>query len=242
MTSDTPPPADDAPMTMAAEFVLGLLEGEERAAALRRLLAEPDFAAEVERWRAHFGVMFDAWPEVAAPADGIDRLDAALAPRPVAANDRGGVSFWKGMAGAASLAAAALVGVIVLRPAPTPPAPQIVRAAPGPVLVAAIAPTGKGAPIAAVFERDGRGLRVAAADVADPQHSAELWVVPAGDKVPHSLGVLQGTRTTTVALSPTDRARLVAGASLVITIEVPGGSPTGLPQGPAVAAGPLTAI
>ena len=39
-----PEPQDVA----AAELALGLLDGEERAAALRRVLAEPAFAAEVE--------------------------------------------------------------------------------------------------------------------------------------------------------------------------------------------------
>ena len=40
------------PDMAAAELALGVLEGEERATALRRVLSEPAFAAEVERWRA----------------------------------------------------------------------------------------------------------------------------------------------------------------------------------------------
>lgn len=241
--TDTPlPPEDDAPMTMAAEFALGLLEGEERAAAMRRVLAEPGFAAEVERWRDHFGVMFAAWPEATAPADGAARIEAALIAKPVVANDNDGSALWKGIAGATSLAAAVLVGVLVLRPAPTPPAPQIVRVSTGPTLVAAIAPTGKGAPIVAVYDASQSALRIAAADLADKRHSAELWVIPAGEKIPHSLGVLRSGSITQVALRQGNRQRVSAGATLAITIEAPGGSPTGLPQGPVIAAGPLTTI
>ena len=47
-----PGPAE--PDVAAAELALGLLDGEERAAALRRMLAEPGFAREVERWRDAF--------------------------------------------------------------------------------------------------------------------------------------------------------------------------------------------
>ena len=45
-TTETDVPEDVA----AAELALGLLEGEERGAALRRVLAEPGFAAQVEWW------------------------------------------------------------------------------------------------------------------------------------------------------------------------------------------------
>lgn len=252
-----PPDGGDPDMT-AAELALGLLDGDDRAAAMRRMLADPGFAAEVERWRAHFGILFDGWPDEAAPANGLARVEAALtppplaqplapriappAPPPVAANDDDRSGFWKGLAGVSSLVAAALVGVIVLRPAPTPPPPQIVKAAPGPILVAAIAPTGKGSPIAAVYDAESGGLRIAAADLTDQAHSAELWVIAVDDKVPHSLGVLRPSDKTTVRIDGANRARLGVGATLAITAEAPGGSPDGTPKGPIVAAGALTRI
>lgn len=247
-----PPDGNDPDMT-AAELALGLLDGDDRAAAMRRVLADPGFAAEVERWRAHFGILFDGWPDVAPPANGLARIEAALAPPPlaqpaptaappVAANDDDRSGFWKGLAGASSLVAAALVGLIVLRPAPTPPPPQIVKVAPGPILVAAIAPTAKGAPIAAVYDAESGGLRIAAADLTDQAHSAELWVIAVDDKVPHSLGVLRPSDKTTVRIDGANRARLGVGATLAITAEAPGGSPDGTPKGPVVAAGALTRI
>ena len=46
------------PDVAAAELALGLLEGDDLAAALRRQLAEPAFAREVEQWRDHFATLF----------------------------------------------------------------------------------------------------------------------------------------------------------------------------------------
>ncbi|MGJ3628226.1 hypothetical protein AB5I41_17070 [Sphingomonas sp. MMS24-JH45] len=58
-----PTPEADTPIDMAAaELALGVLDGDERAAALRRVLAEPDFAREVARWRDYLAALFADWP------------------------------------------------------------------------------------------------------------------------------------------------------------------------------------
>ena len=36
----------------AGELALGVLDGEERAAALRQVIADPAFAREVDQWRS----------------------------------------------------------------------------------------------------------------------------------------------------------------------------------------------
>lgn len=242
MTDDTAP---DAPMT-AAELALGLLEGEERAVALRRTLTDPDFAAQVESWRVHFGLLFDAVPDVTAPADGFARIERALLP--AAANDDGPVQLWRGIAVASSIAATLLLA-LVLTAGPTPvpgsKTPQIAQNAPPstprPLLVAQIAPVGSGEPVAAVFDPATGSLRVAAAALVDSGHSPELWVIPAGG-TPYSLGVLHATRATAVAISQADRNRFSAGATLAVTIEPIGGSPSGKPTGAIVAQGALTRV
>ena len=71
-----PPGAD--PDVAAAELALGLLEGDERAAALRRQLAEPAFAREVERWREHFGTLFASTVARVPPAHLAERNRIAL--------------------------------------------------------------------------------------------------------------------------------------------------------------------
>ncbi|MGJ3648552.1 anti-sigma factor [Sphingomonas sp. GlSt437] len=230
-------PADEAD-ALAAELALGLLDGEERAEALRRVLRDPDFAREVERWRAHFATLAMDVPPVAPPESVFARLEAALggpapAATPAPTNDNRRVRLWQGMAGLSSLVAAALIGVVLLRPAPT-----TVVAPATPVLVAAIAPEDKAAPIAAAYDAGKSQLHLAAAVLTDPAHSAELWII-AADGVPHSLGVLPPGHARTVLIDHQQAARFVPGSKLVVTREQPGGSPDGTPKGPAIAAGAL---
>ena len=58
MTTPDAPRDDSGPDMTAAELALGVLDGEERAAALRRVLADPVFAREVERWRRYLAALF----------------------------------------------------------------------------------------------------------------------------------------------------------------------------------------
>lgn len=236
----------DGPGTdvMAAELALGLLEGDDRAAALRRQLSDPDFAREVERWRDHFATLFDASPEIAAPAGGFERIERALSP---VANDdalpRATTGPWRGIAIGSSLIAAALLGVIALRPgvAPTPVAPPEMASVKAPILVATIAPVGKGAAVPAVYDPNTGDLRIAMASLGQSGHSAELWVIPK-DGVPVSIGLLEDNRAKLLAISPAHRAHFAAGSTLAVTIEPIGGAPDGKPTGPVVASGALTLV
>ena len=138
----TMPDPDQIPL--AAEYALGVLDGDERADAMRRVLAEPAFAREVESWRSHFALLFFEWPEANVDADLEDRMLAALdgaVPRVVALQPRR--NGWAWATGAATLVAASLVLALALRPeriVMVPAAPTVANAP----LVAAIAPTAAG--------------------------------------------------------------------------------------------------
>lgn len=238
---------DDAPDVAAAELALGLLDGEERATALRRVLAEPGFARDVERWRAHLSQLFDLWPAMQAP-DVLARVERSIDhPVPVATLAAPAVRtsrLWPSVAVLSSLVAAILLVVLVIRPVPVPPTPLPRPAMPAPAritptLVASISPTAKGAAVTVVFDERSGELRLTEAALADAARSAELWVIPAGDTVPHSLGLLRAHGATALKLSPGQRARIAAGATLAVSLEPIGGSPTGLPTGPVVASGAL---
>ncbi len=211
----------------AAELALGVLEGEERAAALRRVLADPAFAREVETWRAHFGELFGQFPEVAAPEGVLSRLERSLEP------PRATARLWPRVSAALGLIAASLLLVIVLRPPAEGPAVQ-----PASPLVASLAPAERGAALPAVFDPARGELRIPVSTPPQPERSAELWVI-GGDGVPHSLGLLNAGQRTVIAVDPAERARLAAGAKLAVTSEPRGGSPTGLPTGPILASGEL---
>jgi anti-sigma-K factor RskA len=82
---------------------------------------------------------------------------------------------------------------------------------------------------------DGTVVLTAFAPVDVPNGKAlELWVLPPGGTVPKSLGVLPAAGTQVVLPSMP-----AAGTSLLVSLEPPGGSPTGLPTGPVVYAGKL---
>ena len=231
----------ELPDTAAAELALGLLDGAERGDALRRVLAEPDFAAEVERWRTHLAVLFATVPEVAPGATLFDRVEASISPRPAVVAPLPRRWAWPSVAAISSMAAALLLGVVLTRP---PAVRPVDRPAAPALLAAAVVPTtpaaagGDGA-VSAVYDPGSGALRLTAAALADAHHAAELWVI-GGDGVPHSLGLLRAASTTKLVVTPADRSRLGAAAVLAVTIEPIGGSPTGLPTGPVVAKGVLS--
>jgi anti-sigma-K factor RskA len=107
------------PDIAAAELALGVLDGPARGAALRRVMAEPGFAHEVDRWRNYLAGLFDLWPENAAPAALLPRVERSLDTLrlpSVASSSR----YWPAATAVMSALAAALLLVIVLRPPPAP--------------------------------------------------------------------------------------------------------------------------
>jgi anti-sigma-K factor RskA len=225
----------------AAELALGLLDGEDRAVALRRMLAEPGFAAEVAWWRERLAALFDLWPEVAAGPHVAARIAATLDGASASAKR---LWPWPVLAMVSSAIAACLLLFIAVDPRPSAPVSQPVpRARPTSLLVATLE-SGKAedkiGPVAAVFDSAAGSLRIAAAPAVDTQKVAQLWAI-GGDGVPHPLALL-AQAPATLRLTAADRARIVAGAVLAISVEPTGGSPTGKPTGPVIATGVLARV
>ncbi len=232
-TTDTGVPEDVA----AAELALGLIEGEERGAALRRVLAEPGFAVQVEWWRSRLAVLFDLWPERAAPPHLAARIEASLDGTP--APEQTSRFAWPALAAVTSAIAASLLLFVMVRSEPTVPVSQPIPVArPTSVLVAMLG--NAKSPVAAVYDPANGALRVAAGPGVPDARVAQLWVI-GGDGVPHSLGLLSG-RPTSLAPKGVDRGRITPGATLAISVEPLGGSPTGLPTGPVVATGVVARV
>ena len=234
---------------LAAEFALGLLEGDERAQTLRRVIREPDFAREVERWRTEFADLYDVWPEVdAGPemAGRIAQIGGAVADVPVPANDTAPArraSPWAKIAAVGSLIAACLLLAVLLRPAPEPVViaqriPVAVDRVPATLLVATLKNDAKLVP--AVFDPGSGTFRVAAPPSVSSTKVAELWVI-GEDGVPFALGLLE-QQNQRLTLTTEARAKLAPGATLAISIEPTGGSTTGAPTGPVVATGVLSTV
>lgn len=229
----------------AAELALGLLDGEARTAALARVAADPAFALAVAWWEARFAALFADGADVAVPPAVLRRIEASLdgmgrddGRRAPAANDNPGVGLWRGTAIAAGLAACLLLVVTVmlaLRPAPEPVRVPVPVAAQAPLLAALAPSEGKGAPIAAAYDRETGVVRIGGAVAVPAGRSAELWAIR-GSAAPRALGVMAAGR---VVVPAGLRAEMAADTVLAISIEPAGGSPTGLPTGPVVAAGKL---
>ncbi len=222
----------------AAELALGVLDGEERSAALRRMLAEPDFARDVERWRDHFAVMLDGVAEVSPPKGLFDRVEARID-----GNDapRRAVNPWKPTAIAASLAALAMTAV-ALRPVETPP-PVVVVApqAPAAPMIAAMALTDASGSQPAIYDATTGLVKMPGPMPIPAGKAAQLWVIE-GTAAPKPLGLFRSTGPGTYEAEAKIDTVIPAGATLAISIEPPGGSPTGAPTGPVIATGKLNRV
>ena len=222
----------------AAELALGVLDGAERAAALRRLIAEPEFAREVERWRDHFGLMFSGVAEQPAPQGVFDTVEARIDGR---AAPRRAVNPWKPTAIAASLAALAMTAV-ALRPVEAPPAIPVPapRVATAP-MIAAMALTDTDTSQPALYDADTGMVKMPGPMPIPEGRSAQLWVIE-GKAAPKPLGTFRAVGAGSYVAEAKIGAVIAPGTVLAISIEPIGGSPTGRPTGPVIASGLLSKV
>lgn len=213
----------DEPDLAAGEFALGVLEGDERAAASRRLLADPAFAREVERWRAHFAALYAQWPASEPGEHAARRIE--LIARPGKADAR-----WQWLAAITSVAAAVLLLIVVGDRRAAVPTPS-------PTLIAVITPT-HGEPFGATLVSATRAVTLGGGVPVPANRAAELWAIGA-DGVPRAAGlVASGARHLVLPAG----VPLIPGTTLAISIEPIGGSPKPTPTGPVVATGRLVTI
>ena len=233
----TEEPLSPDPDVAAAELALGVLDGEERAVALRRQLADPAFAREVQQWHHHFATFFARSQERAAPDGVAERIEAQLDRAMAVVPAR--IGLWKSIALASSLVAATLAGVLVMRPG----APQAITPVPAlqVQLVAAMALSdGKTAPLPAYYDPTRKLVRMPGPMPIPAGRSAQLWAVADGHR-PVPLGLFYVAGDTVIAEANTRQA-IAAGTTLAITFEPLGGSPTGQPTAPIIASGALSKI
>ena len=215
---------------LAAEYALGVLTGADRAAAEARIVRERAFAAMVAAWEERLAPWAAAIDEVAPPPQVWTRIAEAL-PQPAERRSLWeSLAFWRTFALASALASACLAVVIYLG-----------AARPGQPLVAAIEAAGQRSFVATVDVGRGTIAVVPAAFTADATRVPELWLIPAGGK-PLPVGLLSGDKTVVIAIPAGLAAQTASGATLAVSLEPPGGSPTGAPTGPVIGAGKLTAL
>lgn len=218
---------------LAAELALGLNGGlaDDPAAAERRV-SDPEFADRVAWWEQRLAGL--TMPLGTEPSPQLWTQIAARLPQ----NDNtrqensGGLLRWKVISGALAAVSALTLFMLAQRPQielpPAPGAPQ----------VASLAGV-KGSALAVSYDSTARRLTIAPVQLDPGQGDAELWVIPVGATEPISLGVIDTRKPSSRQLDPV-KARLIAtGATLAISLEPTGGSPTGRATGPIVASGKL---
>ena len=222
---------------LAAAYSAGTLRGPARRRFEALLPAHPALREATRQWQERLMPLTGVLSPEAPPArvwQRIEaRLDGTVATVPVPRVPLGSrLAFWRGLAGFASIAALSLA---VLLASPSTVQPPIL------VVLTSTAPSAGGAVPAsfvASISGDGRALvtRPLVQVGMQPDKALELWAIPPGGAAPRSLGVISSSGATVVR-----KGQLLEGAeTLAVSLEPPGGSPTGSPTGPVLYAGKLT--
>ncbi len=210
---------DNDPLS-AACYVLGLTDDLTRQKLDERLIADPDFAAEVMRWQKAFSVAdvttedlipsSSLWPQIEREINrtSITARSSSAHLRPV---------HWAGWA-----VAAALAGIVIFTDVMKPEISNESR------LVAVLKGPQADAQFVISMDKSGSFIRVSSLGVTLPVNkSLQLWMIK-GNSAPHSLGI--------ISHSDINIYRLPSGGMdnqtvFAISLEPIGGSETAGPSG-----------
>jgi anti-sigma-K factor RskA len=224
----------------AAEYALGSLDPSERATLAARRLRESELDEAIRSWEERLAPLAEAIPELEPPRDLLPAIEARI--RGASPDTPGNaaivtlersIRLWRGLAIAASVLAGVLAIGFVAREATRQSAPR--------EYVAILQKDAASPAIEVTVNLDKQELTVrpVAAQVP-PGKSYELWIIDAKLGAPRSLGLI-GDTPRGASLSAYDPA-VVAGATYAVTVEPPGGSPTGQPSGAPVFVGKLIPV
>lgn len=222
---------------LAAEFVLGGLPAALQADLARRVERDAGFARLVAEWEERLAPMAEGFVPADLPPAVKRALDLRLFGQ---TSPRRGIwsslTLWRGLAGAATAAFLLALTVPGLRPAPPPELP-------GERLAASLAAEGSSVTYLVLYD-SATGSVSLAHMTGDPVEGRDfqLWIAR-GAEAPVSLGVIPaGVSTRVPVTSDQIRDLMTTAAHMAISLEPPGGSPTGQPTGPVLAVGDLLAI
>ena len=253
---NTPDVTRDDPM-IAAEWALGLLEGEELLAARGKYATDPAFAWRKEWWDDWFAPLTDAVPgaepgeyvwqgiaaRIAAPQENGAIASKAENPAANVVALQAKVRRWQWVAGLSSMAAVvalALLGSMPMRLVPDAAPVEVAAAAP---LVATVPIGETGLRLDVTYIPKSEQMVIAAIGLTpDGVHDHELWLVRDKGEAPLSLGVVAAGEVRSMAVPGDVVAGLHQGARLVLTREPIGGKPAGKDAGPVVAEGAFSSV
>jgi anti-sigma-K factor RskA len=217
------------PELRAAEYVLGTLDARERAELEREVAVDPEAASRVQAWERRLAPLLGAVPSVPPPP----RVRAALlqslpnslpdAPGQLAAL-RQQVRRWRIAAAGAGLLAAGLALFLVVGVRQSQDGGRYLAVVQGGGALPAL--------IVRVDTRNGTAQVKPVGAEAPAGRNLELWYV--GAEGPKPLGLVGAASS---------QVKLPTGASsdgvIAVSVEPPGGSPSGQPTGPVIYTGKL---
>lgn len=204
---------------LAGAYALGTLRGPARARFDRLCQHNSAASAAVHRWEDRLMSLLPVLAPVVPSPQVWARIAQRIQSRTV--DSKRGTGWWGWMA-AGALALSLVVGIAIRL---LNPPPQIVaalgedRSHP----LWSVARSGDSGSLTIRALQDVRG---------NAQRAYELWALPRDGKPPVSLGLLPRTGGVERTLSAAQRLALLASSKVAVSLEPPGGSPTGQPTGP----------
>ncbi|WP_373489808.1 anti-sigma factor domain-containing protein [Parasphingorhabdus sp.] len=238
----------DSSELLAAELVLGLLEGEDLTNALRLRLSDPGFRQDVDAWEKRLAPLLDLIAPQAAPDHvwqsihaRLDASQAEPADRISLLTFRSRLNRWRAAALAAGTIAASLALALLVRPpAVIVPENPVQQEAPAQI-IAQLSGEQEGLFVATRFDPLSGEMNVTTQGLKADEGAPVLWVVPA-DGTPRALGILPVNGAGAIAIEPGFQSFVQSGALLALTMEDPLGAPFVAPTTPIIATATISKI
>ncbi len=208
---------------LAAAYVAGTLRGPARRRFVSLMRSHPGLRSAVQAWEARLMPLTASLAPV-PPPQVWQGIQARIAPGQAAPAARAGwwgqLAVWRAFSGVATVAAVTLAVLLALPQPSQPPIVVVLSAAGG------VAPEGGVTPASFVasISADGRAMvtKPITTVALQADRALELWAVPP-EGAPRSLGLISAQAATVVK-----RGKVLDNtAALAVSLEPPGGSPTG---------------
>ncbi|TCL72238.1 anti-sigma factor [Rhizobium sp. BK251] len=217
---------------LAGEYVLGVLSLQDRRIVEERMRRDRQFAAIVSRWEENLSAFNDDYEIVAPARETFKQVESRLFIQPEAIPRRPpglwrSVIFWRSL----TFLSAAVAAVAIVAASGSFRSPQ------APALIAELAGQNSQISLLASYDSQSGRLRIVPVAIgAQGEKSLQLWLVP-GSGPPKSLGVFEPDRSGQLVVPSSMRSSVSDGATLAVSVEPLGGSPTGQATGLMIATG-----